>query len=337
MDTTSFSTFNVGEMTPVDGIQGFRLSRYPSRLETEFLTPGGKVNARKAVGCEIRLVPNTDRVRFRLSSPETVTVQFYQGDFWVQSVQLRPGQVQEPEVCVKPELFDLPEAAKSDLLFHPAVIRMRVESAGIVYLHGLDTYGFGSRPPMAEELPAIRWLAWGSSITQCDTYGYVHQAAHRLRVEVLNKGMSGSCGVEPATAQYHCECEDWEFATLEWGVNIRGSVEPEEFKQRVDGCLEHFIATGKPVFLITPFSNDAHLGLGDPETVRRQSAFGEILREAVEASPEQIRLIEGEGILARWNWLAGDLVHPTHEGHNMMGEKLALQLRPHLTDLLGDS
>jgi len=337
MDTSTFSTFNVGELTPVDGIQGLRLSRYPSRMESEFLTPGGKVNCRKAVGCEVRLIPATDRVVFRISSPEQVTVQFHQGDFWIQAAHLTPGQVKEVEVLLRPELIDLPDEAQRDLLFSPRMIRMRVQSAGVVYLHSIDTYGAGSRPPTSEELPSTRWLAWGSSITQCDTYGYVHQAAHRLRVDILNKGMSGSCGVEPAVAQYHCECEDWDFATLEWGVNIRGSVEPDEFKRRIDGCLSHFIATGKPVFLITPFPNDAHLKLGDPDTVRRQHAFGDLLRSAAEQAPEQVKLIEGADVLKKWNWLAGDLVHPTHEGQNMMGEQLANLLRPYLRDLPAES
>lgn len=334
MDTTRFSTFNVGECTPIEGIQGVRLSRYPSSLETHFLIPGGKVQCRKAVGCELRLVPETDRVVFRISSPDAVHVQFYQGDFWIQSTTLSPGSLEEVEVTLRPQLQNLPDEARFDLLFSPDLLRMRVRGASVVYLHSIDTFGFGSRPPKPEEVPQTRWLAWGSSITQCDTYGYVHQAAHRLRVDILNKGMSGSCGVEPAVAQYHCEQEDWDFATLEWGVNIRGSVEPDEFKRRIDGCLDHFVATGKPVFLITPFPNDAHLKLGDPETIRRQDAFGTLLREAANQAPDQVKLIEGADVLTKWNWLAGDLVHPTHEGQNMMGEQLANLLRPHLTDLL---
>jgi hypothetical protein len=335
MDTSTFSTFNVGELTPIPGIDAVRLSRYPSRLETSYLTPAGKLNSRTSVGCEIRLVPECERTLFRVSSPDRIQLDVYQGDFWLQSATLDPGCWTEVLVEQRPRLLDLPEAARKDMRFSPEVLRLRVPG-GTLFLHDIDTFGYGSRLPTPEEVPAIRWLAWGSSITQCDKYGYVHQAAERLRVDVLNKGMSGSCGVEPEVAAWHCEQDSWDFATVEWGVNIRGSVEPDEFKRRIDGCLEHFMATGKPVFLITVFPNNVHLGLDNPDVIRRQNAYDNLLREAAEQAPDQVRLIEGSDVLQRWTWLTGDLVHPTHEGHSLMGEQLANLLRPHLRDLLGN-
>ena len=88
-------------------------------------------------------------------------------------------------------------------------------------------------------------------------------AAQRLGVDVLDKGLSGSCGAEPAVAEFLVnECE-WDFATCEWGVNMRHCVEPDDFRQRVHGCLDHFVPTGKPVFLITIFPSNADLGLAE--------------------------------------------------------------------------
>lgn len=119
------------------------------------------------------------------------------------------------------------------------------------------------------------------------------------------------------------ECE-WDFATCEWGVNMRGSVEPDDFRQRVHGCLDHFVPTGKPVFLITIFPSNADLGLAEAAVSERVAAFNRILRDAVETRPSpNLHLIEGSDVLKRWNWLGGDLVHPTHDGHNRMGEELA--------------
>lgn len=40
----------------------------------------------------------------------------------------------------------------------------------------------------------------------------------------------------------------------------------------------------------------------------------------------------GKDVLKQWNWLGGDLVHPTHDGHNRMGEELARLLTSALTE-----
>ena len=43
-----------------------------------------------------------------------------------------------------------------------------------------------------------------------------------------------------------------------------------------------------------------------------------------------LRLIKGRDILKHTHWLAGDMVHPTATGHNMMGEQLAAAIATHL-------
>jgi hypothetical protein len=324
MKNTHYSTFNVAELTPIDGLPGaVRLSRFPGRLEPMYSLPGGKIVWRQSTGCEIRLVPAGPRVIFRLSAPEATKVAVFQGDFWQAGLEMEPGRVYEFAVEVADNLLHLPENARGDCLFSPEVLRLRVER-GTIYLHAIDTHGAGSREPSPSEQPAKRWLAWGSSITHADTYGYIFQAAHRLGVDVLDKGLSGSCGAEPEVAEFLVnECE-WDFATCEWGVNMRDSVEPDDFRQRVHGCLDHFVPTGKPVFLLTIFPSNADIGLAEESVCKRVVAFNHILREAVEArSAPNLHLIEGSVVVKRWNWLGGDLVHPTHDGHNRMGEELA--------------
>ncbi len=333
MNTEHFSTHNVGELVPVEGTGAYRLNRFPRHLEPLYKLPMGKRVTRLSTGCEIRCVPENE-VLFTVSSPGgTAHVHLFQGNFWRNVVELKPGCITEIPLQLLENLSKLPESAKAQQSFSPNVVRMLVQGGSVV-LHNVDGYGAGLRPPTRGECPATRWLAWGSSITQADNKGYVHQAALDLGVDVENKGMSGSCGVEAETATWLCQACDWDFATLEWGVNLRGSLEPEIFEQRVEQSLEHFVATGKPVFLITPFLNDVHLGLGNPEASRRQNHYGEILRAAAAAAPEQVKLFEGEEILSDCTWLVGDLVHPSHEGHARMGAKLASLLRQQLPTLL---
>lgn len=62
----------------------------------------------------------------------------------------------------------------------------------------LETYGFGHRPPLPDELPEKRWLAYGSSITNGAFPGlhhnsYIYHAARIAGLDVLNHGISGSC------------------------------------------------------------------------------------------------------------------------------------------------
>lgn len=330
MDIDQLDFFNVAELTPIVGSGDLRLSRFPAALEPHYLLPGGKVVSRFSQGCEIRFVPEGQAFVVRLSSPTGARVHFYQGDFWSGITDIAPGEHKEWSLEVKAGLAKQVESVRSQCVFSPEVVRLVVER-GSLYFVGLDTYGMPCRKPRGDELPRLRWLAYGSSITQADTYGYAHQAALRLGVDVLNKGMSGSCGIEPSTTEYLARCHDWDFATLELGVNLRNNLDPAVFEERVETALAAFLAEGKPVQLITVFPNNSFIAPRDDEVRLRQEAFCDILRKLYEknkAAHPQLGLIEGGDILRSYNWLTTDLVHPTHQGHSFMGEQLASRLRP---------
>lgn len=321
---------NVAELTPIDGVPGaHRLSRFPAALEPGYFKHAGRFVTRYSQGCEVRCVVPDHRVIFRVSSSGPARVHVYQGDYQLTSYELN-GSVVDINVDVHERLLDLPEAIRKDNLFATNVIRLVVER-GVVYLHAVDSFGSPCRAPQPDELPASRYLAYGSSITQTDTYGYCHQAARRLGADVLNKGMGGSCHVEKQTVDFLVDDCQWDFATLEWGINMRGTVEVEEFTRRILYGLDRFAATGKPIFIITIFRSDAHAGLGPAYVVQRQRDYDQVLRDAcAQRAGEQpnVHLIEGQDVLANWTWLQADLVHPSHDGHNMMGENLANLIRP---------
>lgn len=335
MDPHSFETFNVGELTPVAGMPGaMRLSRFPERLEPHYLTPGGKLSSRQSMGCELRLVPSGSHLLFRISSPEGAKVHGFQGDFWREALELEAGKVYEFRIEMSGRLKRLPESSRKGCRFSPEVLRLVVER-GSLHLHGIDGYGLPYRKPEASEVPQTTWLAYGSSITQCDTYCYIFAAADRLGVDVLDKGMSGSCGVEPSTVEFLATECSWDFMTCEWGINIRGSVEPDAFKRRVVSCLDILMAVRKPVFLITLFPNGCRLDDREPLLRERELAFDDILRSEVQRRKDpNLQLIEGRDVLRSAAWLGGDLVHPTHPGHARMGECLAGILRDRLCGIL---
>lgn len=222
------------------------------------------------------------------------------------------------------------QSARAGCLFSPAVTRLVVER-GEVRLHAVDGYGSPYRRPLPEELPARRWLAYGSSITHADTYGYIFAAADRLGVEVLDKGLSGSCQVEPETVAFLAKEFSWDFMTCEWGVNMRGSVAPDAFARRAATALDMLTEVGKPVFHITVFPNGCRLLDDQPLERGAEEAYDAILREEIRrrANP-LLQLIEGREVLRCSAWLTGDLVHPSHPGHSRMGECLAALLRARL-------
>jgi len=317
--------FNVSDFTPVEGVPGaFRLARFPERLEKTYRMPGGKSASRQSTGCELRLVPEGNEVIFRLSSPDGAKVHAYQGDFYLSSMNLTsPGLVQEFLVNMKSRVRELPSEHQREQRFSNQVLRLVVDT-GIVYFHAVDSYGFAMRAPQADEVSAKTWLAYGSSITKADNYGYIHQAANRLAVDVLNKGMSGSCAVEAETAEFLAKECAWDFMTCEWGINMRGHVEPDDFAQRVTTALATLIETKKPIFLLTVFPNGSRFDSTEPQHLQREEAYNDILRQAVaDISNPLVQIIEGAEILRSPNWLTSDLLHPTHYGHSRMGECLA--------------
>ncbi len=331
----SIEFHNTAALEPLHGLPGLALVRFP-RAVREALNPRGRFIAALAVGCELRFVTPAPTFQLTLlAHADEVRLQIYCGDFAHSEPVLAPGQTRVLHLS-PPERFALvPRATLSTTAFSPEVWRVQISGGGVSFL-GLDTLGFPLRPPAPTEKPRLRWLAHGSSITHSWAKGYPHQAARRLRADVLNKGMSGSCHCEPELAA-HLATESWHFATLELGVNMRGEFSPEAFALRAARMLDTLLKAkpGAPVFLITHFPNLDHHPLGEPGLAgRRQAAFDETLRELARRHAAQgVHLIEGREVLTDFHGLSADLLHPSDHGHVQMGENLARLLSPHLTAL----
>lgn len=316
--------FNVAEFTPVEDSPGaVRLSRFPSSLETAYLMPMGVASSRQSTGCEIRVVPAGESIRFVISSPDKARILGFQGDFWKLGQDLDGAGLHEVQINLDPRLKQLPKESLTGCRYSTDVIRLVVER-GTLILHSIDGCGHPYRKPDRSSGPKSRWLAYGSSITQADIYGYVFAAAERLGVDVLNKGMSGSCGIEAETVEFLANDCEWDFMTCEWGINVRDTLLPDSFEKRVTAALDILARTRKPVSLITIFPNTSDLDNENPEERTRMNAFNAILRQQVLRRKNTfLRLIEGSEILHSSSWLSGDLLHPTHAGHSQMGERLA--------------
>lgn len=325
---------NVAALESSDSIPGVVLMRYPAQVRTA-LSDRGQYLAQESTGSEIRFVTSASVTRLRVMALDAESEIFiFCGDFLHSVRRLTPGIITTLTLETVPRLTELPEPMRAACLCAPQVWRVMFNRAPVSYL-GIDVGKHEVRPPNPDELPRLRYLAYGSSITHNQAYrGYSFQAARRLGADVTNLALSGSCRCEPEVADFIAGRDDWDFATLELGINMRGSFTAEEFADRAGYLVETITAQhpDKPVFLITIFPNWLSYGANAVEAEREQ-AYNKLLRtwarEKAEAG-RNIYLLEGTDILNPVTGLTTDLLHPSEFGQVMMGENLARAIGPHL-------
>ena len=333
MNPSHFEFHNCSGPEKAEFGDGWRLPRYPFSVRKS-LNPTAQLTSRAATGVEIRFVTDAARARVHLACPEDGTeAVIFRGNFQVSSHGLDVGTTH----CLHlspPERFTWvrPEALRESG-YSPNVWRV-IFSGGTPSFLGVDAMGHEIRPPLATEKPRLKWLAYGSSITHASWNGYPQQAARRLNVEVQNKGLSGSCHIEPEAADFLTEGCDWDFITLELGINMRGQYSREEFEKRarylVQKCRQ--AKPGRPVILITVFPNFAEWRHSPENDTQMDLAYNDVLR-ALAAEFSDVHLIEGSAMLPRFDLLSADLVHPTDTGHARMAEVLAAFLEPIIAKL----
>ncbi len=266
----------------------------------------------------------------------------HRGDVLQTHVRLEPGRLHRQILDWENDgLARLAPSAFARRRFDPAVWRIVLD--GPVLLHGIDLLGSSIAPPLPEQKPRLRWLAYGSSIThgytpvtrqQC----YVAITARLLGVDALNLGQSGSCFCETGMADWIAGRDDWDFATCELGINMRHSVTPEEFARRARHLVTAITGRrpGRPLALISPFLTGDDLLPSPNDLARTMTAYAETLRAiACEHAGHGVTFLHGHDILPDVSGLTCDLVHPSSEGHAVMAERLAERLRRLVPALAG--
>lgn len=320
---------NVAELHDVEG--GKRLQRVPEDVRV-CLNERAQQRMLSPAGSEIRWVSSGDVVRITVSCPTgTADVFPFWGPFQ-DKTRFKVGA--EPQVLelVYPErLKKLDAHAAKDLLYSPQVCRLTLRGEGLVY-HGIE--GDGLRAPAADELPSLRYLSYGTSITHGASatamhLTYVRQVAWRLGADLINLGVGGSAHCEKELSDYMAGREDWDIATLALSVNMVGGFSVEEFTDRV-GYMVNTVAgahPNKPVACITIYPHFRDFCVGD-ELKEKTEVFRTVLRDTVKNSDcKNVHLLEGPEMLTDMGGLTVDLIHPGDLGMIEMGEKIAGQLK----------
>jgi hypothetical protein len=328
----SLEFHNTVDLPPAPG-GGLQIARFPSAIWDQAEAPMGARTIRLAVGSEIRFVTDQTKIRLYLRSLSgQASLVHLLGNQILHYETLPANGIQ----CLDIEIPPLKEEVEADALrcggFAPQVYRVACLSATLAY-HGMEAMGGNVRPPVPDELPRRRWLAYGSSITMAGGtfHNYVNACAQTLEVDAYNLGMGGSCWVEPAIADFIAGRKDWDYASFELGVNMRRAPRDNvRFAEKVDYLLDT-VSTAhpdKPLFFVTQFRNAEHHVAADHEIRQDQLEKDGILRRAAARHPGQVTLIEGSDIAPDFRGFKTDLLHPEPYACVRMGLRLAEVMSP---------
>ena len=286
---------------------------------------------------EIRFVSGEPTVRVTLSSEAQTDVILFYGVFDGRQrfvITREPRTIEIPAPGVHLERLD--PVHWKNLPFSPYVRRLilggrRREPIIVHQIEGQDI-----RPPEPAEVPSLRYLAYGTSITHgFDAEGphltYVGQTAWHLGADLINLGVGGAAHCELVLSDYIATRTDWDIASLALSVNMQGFA-LDEFYRRVSYMVNTVSGQNpdKPVACITLYPYFRDFGIDDPgaQYGGTPDEYRQALRDAVSACPNSnVRLIEGTEILTDISGLTLDLIHPGDHGMIQMGRNLAERLK----------
>lgn len=309
------------------------LSRIPLALGAT-LNENARIRTGYMTGSEIRFNLRGDHAAITLRMVEQPSlVELYNGTFFVDWYV----------IGTEPTRIEIAPPARLNLLrmlyqeskvgFDPELYRLMLPWKPEVRLVALEG---DMQPPRRDQTPALRYLVYGSSIS----YGnsgihpsgmYVQRTAQLLGVDLINIGFGGGAHLEPQMADYLASRDDWDFASLEFGINLMGEmVTEQEFARRVDYFINTLLSAHpeKPLFILDMFPYFADYE-GDLALERRAIHFRAIVHEAI-ARYAGYRIIGVDALtmLTPATGLQADVLHPSPQGMEEIGTKLAAIMRP---------
>lgn len=330
---------NVAELERVPGISGYKLQRFPKEVRNALgheEHERGRFYVQKPVGCEIRFVTDAKFIRVSLSAvDQDGLVLIYRGNFFHSYHILKAGVITTLHLECPSKFTEVEADCLRGYSFSTDVWRLQFGKDAEILFHCIDTFGHSLRIPRKDEVPILKWLVYGSSITfggnaLLYSNAYIQQAARRLGVDVLNKAIAGSCFCEKIVANYLADCEEWDFIMLELGVNMRGRFTVEEYEIRVKYLLEKIIEKNptKPIIVTGIYPNSALYSLDKKNSITSSNyIFEQVLSEIIKnMSNENLYYIPGKDILTDFSGLCTDLLHPSDYGHIIIGEDLSRKL-----------
>lgn len=302
---------NVEELEACE--KGYIMWRLPGAVREQMNEGLRNRSSRYSTGIELRFKITGDSATVILqadSMEEAQVAYLYYGSFqggWQNSS--RVIGTQETRITIpRPDGLAVMKQITRDqeLGFDPEVVRVVLPYGNCYYL-GVE----GSvEPPSPQDVPALTYLAYGSSITHgslalAAPYTYPFRVAQKFKCDYLNLGFAGTAHMERAMAEYIVSRKDWDFASVEMGINMINFSETL-LEERVSGFAEVLSRDARPVFATSLFVNNMP---GDKS--EKAARFREIVKQC-----SQGKLIFTDGLLLLGNpaFISQDMTHPSLEG-----------------------
>ena len=329
MNYQNVELHNVCDIFPLRKGKEFGISRLPLDI-LEDINPGARGMCKMGSSCEIRgrLKKNgSARIVLRALDDNVVppTVLVFRGEFLDKAVVLRIGKKTEILLDEHPSQVDLDEISKSEEhVFDSRLIR--VVFPPIHHVNIVSIEGDWSMPKRKSK-PSKMLLSYGSSITHGASAvfpmgTYTAQCARRLGMDMLDLGLGGAAQMDLAIAKHIASRKDWDVATLEMGINVRGWS-----KIKFEKAVLEFVGTiakacpRKEIFCIDLFTNDGDYTIRHSEKV---SSFRKIVKKIVKKiGSDRVHYVNGKKLLTDSRGLWTDLVHPNDFGMEEIGRKLS--------------
>lgn len=323
---------NRGARWPAPDGPGTWLARVPDDVRRA-LNPSAQWNAMQATGAELRAVLAPDaRLRVTLQMlREPAICEVFHGPYarsW-HVIGPEPTTLNIPALAEQEPL----EAAARDagLAWSPHLTRVLLPWRPAVRVVEVALRG-DAEPPAAADTPPRRMLCYGSSITHGasavrPTGMWAQRLATQLGADLINLGFGGGAHLEPAIAAHIAARTDWDFATLELGVNVL-DITPEDFAARVHAFVDTVLQgrPDAPLFIIDVFRLIEPFGPAD-----RAARFRTIIRDKVRSvNRPHVHHVDGLAALPYADGLTVDRVHPSPHGMECIARHLAGVMAPRL-------
>lgn len=142
--------------------------------------------------------------------------------------------------------------------------------------------------------------------------------AQKLGCDYINLGFSGSAKMEESMAQYITSRKDWDFATVEMGINAL-DMSSQLFEERIDRFTEILAQDKRPVYATNIY------GYTTPDQTVAKN-FRRIVEKYAKA---RLHFADGLDFLSNDTYISQDMVHPSLEGMEKIVE--------HWYSILGES
>ncbi|CAN7593717.1 GDSL-type esterase/lipase family protein [Paenibacillus sp. LjRoot56] len=325
---------NVDELVPFEG-GGWALNRVPSQVRKELNEAARVDRAENTCGVELRFLMRSDKAKIilrrgkaRLDSSHAAEV--YYGQFQAPySVTPRMIGTDLTEITIeRPHIEKLSALYREhNLVFDPEVVRIILPYDWKIIF--MDAEG-DLVPPKPQQLPQRRYLAYGSSITHGGdavrpTGSYAMRIADLLGVDLLNKGFASSAHMDLALGHHIAERDDWDFASLEMGINVIGQWTAEVFEHKMRDFLSAVLKCKRNRWL---FVTDLFLCNHDLDGLDRILDYRLAVRRAVEDLGDSRTIYTaGTELLRSVNELSADLVHPSAAGQEAIALRWSKLMR----------